>query len=55
MDIQEQVADKTEFDENQEEDDQISDKTNKCSKESKCANCGEGHMTGCNDYEIRKK
>ena len=35
-------------------DDHISDKTNKCSYESKCANCAEGHMAGNNDCDIEK-
>ena len=33
-------------------DDHTSDKANKCSNESKCANCGERHMIGCNNCEI---
>ena len=37
------------------EDDHISDKTNKCSYEPKCENCGEGHMTGSNDCEFEKR
>ena len=37
------------------EDDRMSDKTNKCSNESKRANCGEATCTGSNEYEIKKK
>ena len=37
------------------EDDHTSDKTNNCSNESKCADCGERHMVGSNDCEIEKK
>ena len=37
------------------EDDHTSDKTSKCSYESKCANCGEVHMVGINDCQIEKK
>ena len=36
-------------------DDHISDKTYKGSNELKCANCGEEHMAGNNDYEMKKK
>ena len=35
--------------------DHISDKINKCSNESKCANYEEGNMTGSNDCELIKK
>ena len=38
-----------------EEDDHTSDKTNKCSKESKCVNCGEGHIAGNNHCAIEIK
>ena len=34
------------------EDDQTSDKTNKCPNESKCANCREGHIAGSNNSEV---
>ena len=37
------------------EDDHTSDKPNKCPNESKCANCGDGHMAGSNDFELETK
>ena len=36
------------------EDDHIIDKTNKCSIEYMCANCGEGHMAGCNYFKTEE-
>ena len=32
----------------------MNDKTNKCSNESKCANCGEGHNAANDDQEVEK-
>ena len=37
------------------EDEYTSDKANKYPNESKCPNCGEGHMAGNNDCEIEIK
>ena len=40
---------------NFEEEDHTSEKTNQCQSESKCVNCGGGHMAGSNNYEVKKK
>ena len=37
------------------EEDHTSDKTNQSPNESKCLNCGEGHMVRSNNYEVEKK
>ena len=37
------------------EDDHMGDKTNKCSNESECTNCGEGHVEGSNECETEKR
>ena len=53
-DTQKHDTDEKEFAEISEKDNHLSDKTNKCSNESRYANCGEGHMTGSNDCEMEQ-